>query len=156
MTSRLNAIVVGIGSEHGDDRVGWMVTDRLQKRCPERVEFRKVTTPIDLIEVLDEADEIHVVDAATDMKTAVLRLRYAVGEHRELIAELPPAGTHGFGLDRALRLAESLDRRTDHVHVWLVSGSQFLPFTSVSERAGRAGDECARQLSAALDPDATR
>jgi len=84
MTSCWDAMVIGIGSDHGDDRVGWLVTDQLEKHCPPRVKCLKVTMPIDLIEWLDAAQQIHVVDAATEMDVAVCRLRYEFEQHRRI------------------------------------------------------------------------
>jgi len=152
MTACPQAMVIGIGSDHGDDRAGWMVTDLLRRRCPETVTYRNVSTPIDMIQWLEAADRIHVVDTATALKASVLRFNCGLEHHRSRIAELPPSGTHGLGLNRVLKLAESLDRRTDHVNLWLVSGRQFLPFTAVSQTACEAIEECVRQLIGELLP----
>lgn len=146
MSSVPSAIVIGIGSDHGDDRVGWIVSDAVEKLCDGAIKCLKVKTPIDLIEWLDAADQVHLVDATAGVESEVRRLRYGCEEQRKLIAKLPPNGTHGFGVHRALELAESLDRRTDHVHLWLVSGSSFRPFTSLSQSACSAIDKCVQLL----------
>src|SRR5688572_26163325 len=50
----VDTLVVGIGSDHGDDRVGWLVADALQTRAPADVSVRHAKTPLDLLDWLDE------------------------------------------------------------------------------------------------------
>ena len=147
MTSMLSAAIIGIGSDHGDDQAGWMVTDAVQPYCPDNVKCLKIKTPIDLIEWLDGAEQIHLVDAAAQLDQPVRRLYYRCQEDRRLIARLPANSTHGFAVSRALELAESLERRTDHVNLWLVSGCRFRPFTQICASTIAAIEQCARLLT---------
>jgi hydrogenase maturation protease len=146
MAERGKQVVIGIGSHHGDDQAGWQVVEGLERHGPPSVLFRKVATPIDLIEWLDHGAGVHLVDAAAGLDTPVQRLRYACPDDRERIASLPPNGTHGFSVDRALKLAESLERPTDHVQLWLCAGESFLPFAEITERADQAIRQCVKLL----------
>ncbi|MBN8627971.1 MAG: hypothetical protein J0M17_21035, partial [Planctomycetes bacterium] len=63
MTEYRRVLVVGVGSDFGDDRVGPYVVDRLATRIPACCDLRKARTPGDLLDRMEQVEELHVVDA---------------------------------------------------------------------------------------------
>jgi len=57
------ALVVGIGSPYGDDRVGWLVAERIAEMLGNRFIVRCARSPAELLDWLDGVAELHVCDA---------------------------------------------------------------------------------------------
>jgi len=59
-------LVAGIGSDHGDDQVGWRVAQAVAAYCadPEALTARQARVPLDLLDWLQEFDIVHLCDAA--------------------------------------------------------------------------------------------
>ena len=55
--------VVGVGSPHGDDRVGWRLVEDLAESAGAGVEAVAVTQPLGLLDHLDGCSVLIVVDA---------------------------------------------------------------------------------------------
>ena len=58
------SIVVGLGSPHGDDQLGWVAVDRLNSRLPAGISARKVRGGVELINALEGQDAAVIIDAA--------------------------------------------------------------------------------------------
>ena len=59
-------LLVGLGSAHGDDQVGWYVIDRLSESIQHRcgIAARRAVIPLDLLDWLDEVHTLHICDAS--------------------------------------------------------------------------------------------
>jgi hypothetical protein len=56
--SKPRTLFAGTGSPHGDDRIGWLIADALDKLVPPDVEVRLASTPSHLLDWLDEFDRL--------------------------------------------------------------------------------------------------
>ena len=70
-------LIIGIGSPHGDDRVGWEVIEQLQKQCPEQcaasLMLRKASVPHDILDWLCRDTKTHIIDACSTIEAGVCR-----------------------------------------------------------------------------------
>lgn len=146
-------LMVGLGSPHGDDQLGWLVAAQLQQRLRESagttvdvVEVRRAAVPLDLLDWLEQVRQLHVCDACqrTDgtldrvppREPVVHRLPWSHGVADQpqptalsttVLSRLRCQGTHDFGLVQTLQLAERVGRLPSQVTVWAVEGQAFAP-----------------------------
>lgn len=116
--------VLGIGSPHGDDAVGWRLIERLQERCDLPAAVAAVT-PMRLLDHIQPEGDLVIVDAcAVELPPGTLVRcvwpdpRIAVGRHRS---------THEFGVAETLRMAEALGRLSGRVVVFGVAIAAPIP-----------------------------
>ena len=121
MTEHRRILVVGVGSDFGDDRVGLCVVDRLATRLPSGCEVRKVRTPADLLDQLEDVAELHVVDGCRGAGPPGTIVRYDVRSAR--LSGVCFRGTHDLDVVSALRLAETLNQLPPRVAIWGVETS---------------------------------
>ncbi|HWE37358.1 MAG TPA: hydrogenase maturation protease [Isosphaeraceae bacterium] len=117
-TARGDVLVVGLGSPHGDDQVGWAVVERLRPLLPPFATARAVGGGLDLLACLEGQDAAIVVDAAAPSGRPG-RVHVLDWPCPDLVA-LRPLSTHGPGLVEALRLAEVLGRLPRRVRIYAV------------------------------------
>ncbi len=112
-------LIVGIGSPHGDDQIGWMVVEALRPDCDDGIAVHTASVPLDLLDWLDNVHSLHVVDACVAGKAVGELTRWNWPELIDYNNTEPPfQGTHGFDLVSTLRLAEKLGRLPQQVVVW--------------------------------------
>jgi hydrogenase maturation protease len=152
VSTEKNVAVVGIGSPNGDDQLGWLVVDRLASLGFNSVVFEKLHNPVDILPFLDNYDSVHLVDAAIGMPAKMLyrRLSYSNPHDRNAIQEVPITDCHDIGVDLVLRLAESLEKRTDHVTLWIGNGESFKPMQPISKAGKQAADACVGAITVEL------
>lgn len=126
--------IVGVGSPHGDDQVGWLAIDRLRPDLPTDVRAVKVSGGADILELLtDGHDEVVIIDAAAPAGCpGLFRSFQWTGRTPGGCA---PSGTHGLGLVEALHLAEALGRLPRIVLIATVEAGSTAPGASLSESA---------------------
>ena len=148
MTRPYDAAVLGIGSSHGDDSIGWHVVDDLRKQDMAGLLLRELTNPMNIVDYLADANQVHVVDAAIgmDQNVSVRRLAYLSITEQQSIASATSGGTHGLGLVQALQLAESLGLPIDHVTVWLARGEAFDSMADPSATAIESTRRCTKAI----------
>lgn len=112
-------LVVGVGSDHGDDRLGWLLADWLQDRALPGVCVRKARTPLQLLDWLTDISQLVVVDACRGSGQPGDIQRFTWPDVPALGGTF--AGTHDVGLVEALRLAETLGSLPARVVVWGVT-----------------------------------
>jgi len=143
----MNALVLGIGSSHGDDALGWRVAARVARQTGAAVRCETLSHPTDLIDRLDGGDRIEVVDASANLPgNALVHRLCCTGDDWHRWAECAATGTHDFGLADTLRLAHALGHRLDHVSIWLLAAQRFGPLAPPSDLSRRAEAACVRQL----------
>src|SRR5262245_40512606 len=111
-------LIVGIGSHHGDDQVGWRVAEELERNLPPAAAVRLASTPADLLNWLDGIDLLLVCDGCRGSGAPGHARRWSwpnIVEER-----LTWSGTHNLGLIETLSLAERLGHLPFHVAVWTV------------------------------------
>ncbi len=171
VVSPSNCCVVGIGSPHGEDRAGWLVVDRLQPEWEFRsssggasIRFEKAAVPHDLLDWLDTADTVHVVDASMDAVPSVRRyevranadserLELVAGDHSQtsqLLHGLRSSSSHQFDLLQVLQLGWSLRRLPRRLVLWTISVVAVEADDAVSSETQLRIGECTRRISGEL------
>lgn len=154
MDSNPNSLIVGIGSAHGDDQIGWLVADKVaaivaRPGQTQTIMVHKIKSPIEVLNWLDENGTCHfhqlmICDACHGL--------FEPGQsHRWTwpASELDStrfSGSHDFGLTAALQLAQRLDRLPDRVIIWGVQVKQVQPGTDVSPQLRTVPDRLAREM----------
>jgi len=112
--------VIGIGTRNGDDAAGLDVVGALAARpLPLPVGLVCVERPLpDLLDACADADVAVVVDAARGVAPPGCARRIA----REELAGAAATSSHGFGVARALALAEALGRAPARVELIATEG----------------------------------
>lgn len=123
--------VVGVGSPHGDDRIGWSLAKALAPRLAGLgVGTDVAVTPLDLLELAAPGVTLVVIDASRGAGPAGL-VRLVDGS--ELSGSGAIASTaHGYGFVEALRLAEALGRAPARVLVIAVEAESDGPCEGLS------------------------
>jgi hydrogenase maturation protease len=123
-------LLVGLGSSHGDDAVGWRIADRMASAALPGVCVRRANTPLDLLDWLAGLDCLVVCDAceSLDAVGTVYDWRWPTGA----IEPRPGGGSHAVDLVPVLQLAERLGRLPADVRIYAVAGKQFQPGEALS------------------------
>lgn len=114
--TQARSLVVGVGSPHGDDGVGWAIADAVAARIGDAVVVRRARTPAELLDWLAGIDSLDVCDAVVGQVDvgSVHLWRWPAGQ----IERVPFAGSHDLSLAAALALAEQLGKLPGEVRVW--------------------------------------
>ncbi len=130
-TSGLRTLIVGIGSSHGDDRVGWLVAQQMREvNAQSQYGVRIATSPADLLDWIDGIERLVICDACHG--------RGVIGElHRwtwptDDFTKVEMSGTHNLSLPTVLGLAEKLDNLPSSVVLWAIEGARSQSNDSVS------------------------
>jgi len=102
--------IVGVGSPHGDDRVGWEVIERLS-RLPLAADLTVLDHPLDLLDLstlCGACQRLIIVDACATGAAPGTITRLAWPDRR--IMEQHKHLTHSLALSDALQLADQLER----------------------------------------------
>jgi hydrogenase maturation protease len=137
-------VVVGIGSPHGDDQIGWRIADRLSQAMGSLVEIYKAASPIELLDLVDRADELTICDACradSDFGT-IRRWNWPT----EAIETCRFSGSHDLPLPAALELASQLGRLPRRVTIWGVNIGSTQPMTNLSPEIEAAVLTVTRQI----------
>ncbi len=108
-------LIVGIGSDFGDDQLGIFVAERLATQFP-ACNVRVLRSPLHLLDCLEGIERLHVVDACRGEGSAgaIVRFDWPAKELEEVRFQ----GTHDFPIVAALHLAQRLHRLPTHVTIW--------------------------------------
>ncbi len=157
MSSRGGILIVGVGSFHGDDLVGWYVARRLIDTGIESTEVcvRTAQVPLDLMNWIGDFDTLHVVDAcASDIDGPCWRRMDYSGTTEGTVADgslrivtRHASGTHGWSLTDVLELARRLGQLPSRVVVWAVESSRFEPGTEMANQVIDAANELIESLN---------
>jgi hydrogenase maturation protease len=140
-------LVVGVGTDRGDDAAGLTVVRRL-RASGHPVTLAELAGDLTrLIDLWQPTDRVAVVDAVRSGAPAgtVQVLDAAAGP---LPAGAVPAGsTHGLGLDTAIELARGLGRLPARLIVYGIEGSQWTDGTGLSPEVSAAVDRVVALLT---------
>lgn len=137
------ALIVGLGSPHGDDQLGWRLAERVARTRPRLATVRIARQPAEILNWLQASSSLHVCDA------------YAgeVGRWRRWVwPEIPcpkPAARdsgHALSLADALAVAEAVGWLPPRVIIWGLAGACFAPIRAISPGAERACDRVIGRL----------
>jgi hydrogenase maturation protease len=130
MSAADTTLLVGLGSSHGDDAIGWRIADRIASAALPGVCVRRAGTPLDLLDWLAGFDSLMVCDACESLDAAG-----TVYDWRWPNVAIEPRsglGSHDFGLVPVLQLAERLGRLPSDVRIYAVAGRRFQPGETLS------------------------
>jgi hydrogenase maturation protease len=150
--SAMRTLIVGIGSPHGDDQLGWHVVDRLMDGpTRDQVQLRKAKSPADVLNWLSDIDILIVCDACYGLGPPGIARRWTWPTD-----ELPRAewsGTHDLSLPQVLALAQRLGRLPSDVIIWGIEGSNRSVVDPLSDRVSVAASAGLESVVCALrDP----
>jgi hydrogenase maturation protease len=123
-------LIYGIGSQNGDDQLGWRVVEGIRSLLPEGWHAESGLVPMDLLNHLEGVQDVHIVDACEGEERVGTIHRLEWPTH-ELISN-PVATSHDFSLGMTLDLAASLGILPLNVTVWGIVGKRFGPNDSFS------------------------
>jgi hydrogenase maturation protease len=129
------SLIVGIGSPHGDDQVGWIVAERLHPRLPAGIAVQKIRGGLELVECLGGHAEAILIDATAPAgRPGTIRAFPWPCSELELHA---PFSTHDLGLVAALRLAEALGKLPSNLRVYAIEARDTSPGAYLSAEVGQ-------------------
>jgi hydrogenase maturation protease len=108
-------LIFGLGSDFGDDRLGWHAVAQLNEQHPELAAIA-LRSPAELLDHLEDIDHLHLVDAcqgAGPPGTIICR-DWPAAE----MSQLDFGGTHDLGLLAALEIAQRLSWLPARVTIW--------------------------------------
>ncbi|MGE5757027.1 MAG: hydrogenase maturation protease [Planctomycetaceae bacterium] len=140
--------VVGVGSPHGDDQVGWRLAEGLADETGSGLEAVVIADPIDLLVHLDGCESLIVLDACRTGRPpgTVTCLTWPDGG----LETTGGRSTHGYGVASALALAHALGRLPPSVILFAVEAGVCEPAAELSPEVRRSLPEVRRQLQALL------
>jgi hydrogenase maturation protease len=138
--------VIGVGNAwRRDDGVGLEVARRLQGLAPGCDVLEREGEPAALIDAMEGADAVWLVDAVHSGAEAGTIHRLDVAG-APLPAELFRASTHALGLAEAVELARALGRLPRHAVVYGIEGNAFEAGEGLSAEVEAAADRVVSSL----------
>jgi Ni,Fe-hydrogenase maturation factor len=118
--------VIGIGSDHGVDAIGWRVVERLRTKGLFDTNLVLAREPSDILRFCDDAKVLHLVDACIGPETGRL---HTIDWPDPQLAKLPWKTTHGIDVPGALELGAVLGVLPAAVTIWCIEfdPSNFAP-----------------------------
>ncbi len=138
--------VFGLGSAHGDDRLGWEVVSRLETEALPGVELRVITAPgAGLLTQLKQYKRVILVDAVDCCAAAGSLFHYREAE-LEQVESLQALSSHHIGLPELLRLAAALHLALPPVELFAVQVGDCQPMAPLSEAVEAAIPDLVSQI----------
>lgn len=131
--------IVGLGSSHGDDRVGWIVAQRLADSLNGDAQVRAAATPVALLDWLAPQQRLIVCDACrgTGAPGSVTRWQWPT----DALPTLRSSSSHHLGLPDVLELASHLDRLPLEVIIYGIEAADVGPGEDLSPAVAAALDD---------------
>lgn len=123
--------LIGVGSPHGDDQIGWLVADRLMSRGPLETRIEKVVSPLEILDRIEDVDWLGICDACqgTGLIGAWTRWTWPVAD----VVRQSFTGSHGISLSNVLTLGRTLGRLPQTVVIWGVEVDDCRPAAEISQ-----------------------
>jgi hydrogenase maturation protease len=140
-------LIVGLGSHHADDAVGWLVAEELGRRIGDAAAIRLARCPTDVLDWLPSVKRLMICDGCrgSGPPGAVRCWNWPF-----TAPEVNWSGTHDVGLFEVLALAERLGTLPREVCIWTVevqhTGADQSLSPSVDDAVGVAVDFMAKSL----------
>lgn len=145
-------LVVGIGSPHGDDQIGWIVAQQLSVSLPNRVAVKLAQEPLQLLDWLVDSQGLVVCDACVSGAPVGSIHRWtwpadSLNMHRF-------AGSHQLPLTYVLEMAARLGKLPAHVVIWGIEIENASPGNLVSPAAMTAASKLVQMIINDIEMDA--
>ncbi len=117
MTLLSDILIIGIGSDYGDDRAGLVIVEELSQRLPTYATLR-LRSPLAVLDHLSNRKQLLIVDACrgTGPPGTIARHDWPVAAGTEIRF----CGTHDFDLLATLQLAEGMGLLPPKVTIWSI------------------------------------
>ena len=152
MSLNLPIRIIGIGSPHGDDQIGWSAAEYLksssvcQVAIDDGIEILSYATPFDgFLEAAQQSKALIVLDAVVSGSPVGTVMRI---EEETLPSILSPYSSHGMGIAEIIALARAMELLPAHVVVLGVEISQAQPLAALQLNMDRI---CQRLEQLVLD-----
>lgn len=150
MTGRRAVIAVG-NPDRGDDAVGSVVAEQLRSRLPDDVEILRCDGDVTaLLQRLEEADAVFLIDAAVTVKTRPGTVHRFDALDGPLPVKLFSLSTHGIGLSDVVELARAMNCLPPACVIYAVEGATFGTGRPLSPAVAVAAREVTEQILAEL------
>jgi hydrogenase maturation protease len=129
---RTRNLIIGVGTEYGDDAFGLMVIRFLAGRLP--FGWRAIEHSgegASLMEAWQGCDHVVIVDCTRSGSAPGAEFRFDISRER-IPTKFFHYSTHAFGVAEAIETARVLDRLPARMLVYGVEGGQFQPGTPLS------------------------
>ena len=124
--------IIGVGSAHGDDQLGWYVIDQLQKINIPNIALEKVNSPAStLLQSFQRYDFVVIVDAC-DMGRKVGEIIEGRADQLE-ISGSSGLSSHDLGVAEAFLLAQQLGIALPEIKLLMVQLGQVCPMQQMSD-----------------------
>jgi hydrogenase maturation protease len=152
--------VIGVGSSHGDDQVGWLLVDAVARTPLPGTRFVVAGCPADLLDCVRECRSLVIVDACQrgDAPGTMTSFTWPWPSESPNIAA-PARSTHGMSVSSALALAQRLRILPPDVELLAIEVQACVPGTSLSPALQRRLPQlaaCLRRHLAATDLSSCR
>jgi hydrogenase maturation protease len=142
--------VVGCGSPHGDDALGWEIIRLLRHEdLPAEVELHAAEGGHQILDVIDGQGTLVLVDAMASVTAPGTVHRYVWPDLP--VESLRPGTTHHLRPAEALRLAAALGLLPPRVIVWGIEAESFEAQTDLSTAIAIAVPELVRRITEELN-----
>ncbi|HUG69251.1 MAG TPA: hydrogenase maturation protease [Pirellulaceae bacterium] len=141
-------LVIGVGSPHGDDAVGWRVVDQLATNVPATVQAVAVREPTQILPHLADAERVWIIDGSRSggRPGAITRLEW----HAGCLLGDSRASSHGCGVDDVLRLSSALGYPASNVVIYAIELSETKPATPLTPEVAAAVTEVTQRILAEI------
>ncbi len=119
------SLIVGLGSFHGDDQLGWAAIDLIRPRLPDGTFAHKIRSAIELIECFERHDAVVVIDAAAPAGRPG-QIRSFLWPSPELV-QSHLLSSHSLGLVESIQLAEALSQRPADLKIYTIEARDTSP-----------------------------
>jgi hydrogenase maturation protease len=117
MSRVIRRVVIGIGSAHGQDAIGWRIVECLGRLGIDDVACEFARTPSEILDRCEGIDSLHLVDACIGPESGRL---HQLQWPDERIVSLRWTSTHGIDVPGALQLATELGMLPASVTIWVM------------------------------------
>jgi hydrogenase maturation protease len=115
VASPIQTLVIGLGSHHGADAIGWLIA-RALKRLDSALSVAEAASAIDILDLMQQKSRLIVCDGCQGAGVPG-SIHHWHWPHVELRL-LKSSGTHDLSLAEVLQLAETLGCISRHIDLW--------------------------------------
>jgi hydrogenase maturation protease len=144
MKRNARTLIVGLGSDFGDDRLGAVVVKRIGPTAA-TCEVRFLRTPLGLLDILEGVEQLHVVDACrgAGLPGTIVRRDWPLTDAESVRF----GGTHDVDLLSVLNLAERFKTIPTRVTIWGVEATNGTIASDFHKPLSRLVDEAVDQVA---------
>ena len=134
-TNQYRITIVGIGTPHGDDSIGWHVVQELGQSGILPCQLVVARNPIELLDHMEMSEKLHICDACWgEQPGRIHRWQWP----QEELTGFRWTGTHDFDVVGALHLGQQLSLLPRETVLWGIEAIRFEAGDSLSESSRQA------------------